>query len=119
MRGFGADAMIEIDFESDEAEIAKSVDGENRHVFIEDLSGTITVTLSAQSATNAWFSAARATKVPIPMNLVDGSSNGDLFFAGSCVCRKRPPMIKGKSNAENVWIWQFTKGRMNHGGAVA
>jgi hypothetical protein len=119
VRGYGADAMIDIAFDSDFGEIAKSADNENRHVDLLDRSGTITVTLSDQSASNAFFTGIVAAGVPVPVTLVDKSSNGDLFVAGSVKIRTMPGMVKAKSNGEKVWVWQFTNGRMTHAGAVA
>lgn len=118
VRGFGPDAMIEIAFDSDFTEMAKSADNENRHVDLLDRSGTITVTLGSHSASNAFFTGVTAAGIPVPVTLLDATTNGDLFVAGSVKLRTMPAMVKGKSNAENVWVWQFTKGRLVHMGAV-
>lgn len=118
VRGYGADSMVDIVFDSDFGEVHKSADGENRHVDLIDRAGTITVTLSAQSASNAVFTALVAANVPFPWTSIDKSSNGDLFFAGSCKIKTMPAFSKGKSNAENVWVWNFTKGNMIFAGSV-
>jgi hypothetical protein len=118
LRAFGADAMVEVAFNADYGEVHIPVDGEARHVDMLDRSGTITVTLAQHSASNAALTAIVAANVPVPVTIADISSNGDLFFAGSVKIKTMPTFSKGKSNSENVWVWQFTKGRMVMAGAV-
>lgn len=118
VRAYGSDSMVEISYDSDFGEIHKPVDGENRHVDLQDRAGTITVTLAAHSASNAIFTALVAANVPFPWTVIDKSSDGDVFFAGSCKIKTMPTFSKGKSNSENVWVWQFTRGTMTLAGAV-
>lgn len=117
VRGFGESSMIKVAFDSDFGEVAKAVDGLNRHVDLMDRAGTIEVTLGQHSESNAIFSAMTALNVPVPVTITDKSSSADLFFAGSVKVRKMPDMEKGKSNTENVWVFQFTRGTMVHSGA--
>lgn len=117
VRGYGEDSMVEVSFDSDFGEVHKSVDGENRHVVLKDRAGTISVTLGQHSQSNAVFSALVAAGVPFPVTLIDKSSVGDVFFAGSVKIKTMPTFTKGKSNSENVWVWQFTKGVMTLAGA--
>ena len=109
--------MVEVAFDSDFGEVHKSVDGENRHVVLKDRAGTITVTLGQHSATNAVFTTLVAAGVPFPVTLIDKSSVGDTFFAGSVKIKTMPSYTKTKSNSENVWVWQFTRGTMTLAGA--
>jgi hypothetical protein len=117
VRGYGEDAMVEVSFDSDFGEVHKSVDGENRHVVLKDRAGTITVTLGQHSASNGVFTTLVASGVPFPVTLSDKSSVGDTFFAGSTKIKTMPTFTKGKSNTENVWVWQFTRGTMTLAGA--
>ena len=117
VRGFGEDAMVEVAFDSDFGEVAKSVDGLNRHVDMLDRSGTITITLAAHSESNAVLNTIVAANVPVPVNIVDQSSVGDLFSASSVKIKTMPTFTKGRSNAENVWVWQFTRGTMTFAGS--
>lgn len=119
VRGFGVSSMIKVEFDSDFGEVAKSADGLNRHVDLLDRSGTVEITLGQHSESNAFFSGLVAANVPVPFTLTDKSSVADIFTTGSLKIRKVPKMEKGKSNTENVWVFQFTKGTMDHTGAFA
>jgi len=118
LRAFGADAMVEVSFNSDFGEVHVPVDGESRHVDMLDRSGTITVTLAAHSASNAALTAIVSANVPVPVTIIDKSSNGDVFFAGSVKIKTMPSFTGARSNSENVWVFQFTKGKMVFAGAV-
>lgn len=117
VRGYGADTMIEIAFDSDFGSVIKGADGENRHVDMLDRSGTITVNLGQHSQSNAVFTAIVAANVPVPVSLIDKSSAGDLFVAGSVKIRTHPGMTKGATPGEVTWVWQFTRGQVTLAGA--
>ena len=117
-RAFGSDTMVEVAFNADFGEVHIPVDGEARHVDMLDRSGTITITLAAHSASNAAFTAIVSANVPVPVTIIDKSSNGDVFFAGSVKIKTMPTFTGASSNSENVWVWQFTKGKMVFAGAV-
>lgn len=118
LRAFAEDSMVEITYESDFTTLSKSCTGDARHVILSDRSGTISLDLAPQSPSNAVLAQLNLAGVPFPFSLVDTSSTGDMFFAPSCMVQKMPSMVKGRENATNTWVLQFTSGKTTFGGAV-
>ena len=116
MKGFGDGAMIEVEYEEDHYSKHIGVDGNGRHVRNLNRSGTITITLADYSPSNLLLSIIRDVNKALPITLTDKSSKGDLFIASSCMLVKTPALVKGKEAGDNVWVFQFIKGKVFLGG---
>lgn len=116
-RAFGDDTMVDAGFSNDLGSVFVSTDGKGRHVDSADRSGTVIISLAANSPSNAVFMAIMAANEPVPITVTDKSSKADLFFAGSCKLQTMPRLVKKKSNTVNEYTWNFTEGTVLHTGA--
>lgn len=119
IRGWADGEMVAIAFDSPKRSKHVGVDGAGRHIKNNDRSGTITVRLQGASPSNAALQALDILDVPYSYAMVDKSSNGDSFFAGSVTLQTEPPMTRGDSEEIVEWVYQFTNGKMIRAGAEA
>jgi hypothetical protein len=117
MKQFAADSMVTISYSNPANTKHIGVDGGGRWASSKDDSGTVTITLAAYSASNQVLTTLMKADQPVPITLVDKSSDGDGFFADSCKVEDRPDMEKAKENSENTWVFGFIKGEANYAGA--
>lgn len=118
-RAFADGEMITVEFAEDKRNMHVGADGHARHGKSANRSGTVTIRLASYSPTNAVFYALDEADVPFPITMVDKASNGDSFFAKSCMLRKMPNMVKGQEEAAREYVFQFTNGRVVPAGAEA
>jgi hypothetical protein len=117
MKKFGADTMIEVEFEEDRNTMFEGVQGEGRHIKNNSKKGTVTLTLSGASNSNEVINALDKADQPFPISVIDKNSNGDLFISTSCKVKTTPTLTAGKDMAEKVWVFNFLYGKLNPAGA--
>ena len=117
VRAFADGDMISVVFNTDKRSVHVGTDGRGRHIKSADRSGVITVRLSSYSPSNAAFQLLDETDIPFGIGVIDKSSNGDSFFAGSCMLVKVPDMVKGATETVLEYGFQFTHGTVVRAGA--
>lgn len=117
MKQFAADSMVTISYANPANTKHIGVDGYGRWAAGKDDSGTFTLTLASYSASNQVLMTLMKADQPVPITMIDKSSDGESFFADSCKVEDRPDMEKAKENSEKTWVFGFIKGEAIYAGA--
>lgn len=118
-RAYADGSMISIEFDTPKRTKHIGLTGQGRHIKSADRSGTVTIRLASYSPTVAGIAALDTADVPFSIAVVDKSSNGDSFFAGSCTLMQEPAMVWSENEEALEYQFQFIKGKMIRVGAEA
>lgn len=117
-RGFQDGEMINWTFPNDEFSAYSGTRGEGTLVKNPDKRCNITVTLQANSPTNAAWAALYDAGVPLPAMTRDRSSSAAVAFAEQAMPTKRPDLIRGRDNPTVTWVFAAVNGTAEHIGDV-
>ena len=117
MKQFAADSMIVMSYDEDKNSKHIGVDGFGRWVASKNDGGSASLTLASYSASNLVLTTLMKADQPVPVSIVDKSSNGESFFADSCKIMTRPDMEKAREETEKTWVIGFIKGEAVYAGA--
>lgn len=116
--GFQKGEMINFEFDNDEWTGYEGTRGEGGMVKSPSKVGKCTVTLQADSPTNAAWSALYDAGVPLPITVADRSGTSGVAFAREAVPAKKPGMIRADTKPVVVWQFNFVGGRIEHVGDI-
>jgi len=105
-RGVADGEWITWDIPNDDVTSYVGTRGEGSNIVSPDSRCTITVTLQADSPTNAQWEALRAARFEGPALLRDRSSTSVVAFAQQAMVTKQPPV--SRSRDKPVLVWTFT-----------
>jgi len=103
--GFGKDSKVEIEYNSDFAELDMDVDGD-WGTFMEgnDRSATIKLVLKGNSPSNIEFEQMAKNKKEFAWNMANLNTFGaKVYFAPKCRVKKIPTNKLGKKHEERTW----------------
>lgn len=104
-RGVADGEWINWDVPNDEVTSYVGTRGEGSNVVSPDTRCTITVTLQADSPTNAQWEALRATRFEGPALLRDRSSTDLLAFAQQAMVTKQPSQSRSRDKPVIEWVF--------------
>lgn len=117
-KGFQDGEMINFEFDNDEWSGYEGTRGEGSMVFSPNKTGTCTVTLQADSPTNAAWSALYDAGVPLPITATDRSSTKAVAFAKEGMPAKKPGVTRSRDKPVVVWAFKFVGGKIEHIGDI-
>jgi len=117
MKKFAADSMVTVSYGEDKNTKHIGVDGYGRWTSGKNDSGQVTLTLSSYSSSNQVLTTLMKADQPVPISIIDKSSDGESFFADSCKVETRPDLEKAREETEKTWVFGFIKGEAIYAGA--
>lgn len=117
-KGFQDGEMINFEFDNDEWSGYEGTRGEGSMVYSPNKTGTCTITLQADSPTNAAWSAMYDAKKPLPLTITDRSSTKAVAFAKEAMPSKKPGVTRSRDKPVVVWAFKFVGGTAEHVGDI-
>lgn len=117
-KGFQDGEMINLEFDNDEWTGYEGTRGEGSMVYSPNSTGTCTVTLQADSPTNAAWTALYKAGVPLPIAMADRSSTKSVAFAREAMPSKKPGFARSRDKPVVVWVFKFVGGDTDHVGDI-
>lgn len=117
-KGFQDGEMINFEFDNDEWTGYEGTRGEGSMVYSPNSTGTCTITLQADSPTNAAWSALYKAGKPLPLTIADRSSTKAVAFAREAMPSKKPGITRAREKPVVVWAFKFVGGECEHAGDI-
>lgn len=109
-KGVADGEWINWEFPNDEVTTYVGTRGEGSNVISPDKRCTITVTLQADSPTNAQWEALRAVNFEGPALVRDRSSTAVLAFAEQAMVTKQPSVVRSRDKPTIKWVFTAPRG---------
>lgn len=117
--GFAENVTIDPDGADDTVKKTVGSDGrETVFVYMNDRSGSVTLSLMASAQSNTVLSALHAAKTIAPIQVKD-LNGSTVLQAPAAVIRKRPQTVYGKELTPREWIIDYADGDLVIGGLAA
>lgn len=114
--GMADGEVVNWDFPNDEVTSYVGTRGEGGNVVSPDKRCTVTVTLQADSPTNAAWTALKEANVEGPAAMRDRSSTAVVGFAQKAMITKVPAAVRSRDKPTVTWVFTSPKGYLVHSG---